>query len=69
MEAHELFRRARAALGLTQRQLAKELGYPLTGPIVSLIENGKLLPGPELVERLSDLLNQQLPVRREGNSR
>lgn len=48
-------RRIRA--GLSQTELAKLVG--LTQPVISNLENGLYIPGPELMQKINDALKQR----------
>jgi transcriptional regulator with XRE-family HTH domain len=47
----------RIRAGLTQSELAKRVG--LTQPLISQLERGFYIPGPELMQRINDALKQQ----------
>ena len=47
----------RIRLGLSQTELAKMVG--LTQPVISQLELGFYIPGPELMQKINDALKQQ----------
>ena len=47
----------RIRAGLTQRQLAEKVG--LTQPLISNLEQGFYIPGPELMQRINEILKQR----------
>lgn len=54
-------RRIRA--GLSQAELAKLVG--LTQPLISQLEGGFYIPGPELMQKINDALKQQRTEQKE----
>lgn len=55
-EAPEIFRTVRQQLGLSQRDLAKRLGYNHT--YISKIENRRLVVGKPILAKLGELMRQ-----------
>jgi transcriptional regulator with XRE-family HTH domain len=47
----------RIRAGLTQAELAEKVG--LTQPLISQLEQGFYIPGPELMQKINDVLKQQ----------
>ena len=53
----------RIRLGLSQSQLAKMVG--LTQPVISQLEQGFYIPGPELMQKINNALKQQKTEQKE----
>ncbi len=47
----------RISAGLSQAELAKRVG--LTQPVISQLEGGVYIPGPELMQKINDALKQR----------
>ena len=64
MTIGERIREARTAKGLTQEQLAQQLG--VSNKTISKWENGKCMPDYSIIQRLCDVIHVSLPELMDG---